>query len=81
MEVAGLVLGTLGIAGLFKSCVENFDIVVRAKDFSEEFDLLCTQVGRLVLILDAWGTEDQLMRLASYPCSRYGCSSGASLSG
>ncbi len=44
MEVAGLVLGGLGIAGLFKACVENFDIVVRAKDFSEEFDLLCTQV-------------------------------------
>ena len=44
MEVAGLALGTLGIAGLFKSCVENFDIVVRTKDFGEEFDLLCTQV-------------------------------------
>lgn len=44
-EAAGLVLGALGIAGLFKSCVDNFDIVVRARDFSEEFDLLCTQVA------------------------------------
>ncbi|KAK1759699.1 hypothetical protein QBC47DRAFT_357538 [Echria macrotheca] len=51
MEVAGLVLGTLGIAGLFKSCIENFDIVVRAKDFSEEFDLLCAKQIRLVI----WG--------------------------
>ncbi len=44
-EAAGLVLGALGIAGLFKSCVDNFDIVVRARDFGEEFDLLCTEVG------------------------------------
>ncbi|KAK0725113.1 prion-inhibition and propagation-domain-containing protein [Lasiosphaeris hirsuta] len=55
MEVAGLVLGTLGIAGLFKSCVENFDIVVRAKDFSEEFDLLCTQLSLQRVRLLIWG--------------------------
>ncbi|KAK8004811.1 ubiquitin-conjugating enzyme E2-16 kDa [Apiospora arundinis] len=50
-EVAGLALGVLGIAGLFTSCIENFDIVVRAKDFGEDFDLLCTQRIRLAL----WG--------------------------
>ena len=44
-EPVGLALGVLGIAGLFASCIENFDIVVRARDFGEEFDLLCTQVG------------------------------------
>ena len=48
MEPAGLVLGALGIAGLFKSCVDNFDIIVRAREFSEEFDLLCTEVRSLV---------------------------------
>jgi hypothetical protein len=30
-EIAGLALGVLGIAGLFTSCIANFDIVVRAK--------------------------------------------------
>lgn len=45
-EIAGLALGALGIAGLFKSCVENFDIVVRARDCSEEFERLCTVVSR-----------------------------------
>ncbi|KAK7971455.1 hypothetical protein PG989_016471 [Apiospora arundinis] len=50
-EAAGLALGVLGIAGLFTSCIENFDIVVRAKDFGEDFDLLCTQRIRLAL----WG--------------------------
>ena len=44
MEAAGLVLGALGIAGLFTTAVENFDIIVRARDFGNEFDLLCTQV-------------------------------------
>jgi hypothetical protein len=43
-EVTGLVLGALGIAGLFKSCIDNFDIVVRARDFGESFDLMCTEV-------------------------------------
>lgn len=52
MEVAGLALGVLGIAGLFTSCIENFDIVVRAKDFGEDFDLLCTQVSWSLSILD-----------------------------
>ncbi|KAK1757885.1 hypothetical protein QBC47DRAFT_459326 [Echria macrotheca] len=42
-EAAGLALGILGIAGLFKSCVENFDIIVSARNFGEEFDLICTQ--------------------------------------
>jgi len=44
MEAAGLALWTLAIVSLFKSCVDNFDIVVKAKDFSEEFDLLCAKV-------------------------------------
>jgi hypothetical protein len=43
-ELAGLTIGIFGIAGLFSACVENFDIVVRAKSFSDEFDFLCTQV-------------------------------------
>lgn len=45
-EAAGLALGVLGVAGLFKSCIENFDIVVSAQNFSEEFDLLCTEVKK-----------------------------------
>ncbi|RYP65834.1 hypothetical protein DL769_006206 [Monosporascus sp. CRB-8-3] len=54
-EIAGLTLSVLGIAGLFKACVDNFDIVVRAREFSQEFEYLCTELAihrtRLVL----WG--------------------------
>jgi len=73
MEVAGLVLGTLGIAGIFKSCVENFDIFVRAKDFSEEFDLLCTQVREFGYI-----RRTLSHRPSSYLCNKHVCSSGES---
>ncbi|KAK8102152.1 mapkkk cascade protein kinase regulator ste50 [Apiospora sp. TS-2023a] len=55
MEVAGLALGVLGIAGLFTSCIENFDIIVRAKDFGEDFDLLCTQLSLQRIRLALWG--------------------------
>lgn len=44
MEPVGLAIGVLGIAGLFKSCIDNFDIVVKAREFGADFDLLCTQV-------------------------------------
>ncbi|KAF2999115.1 hypothetical protein E8E14_003292 [Neopestalotiopsis sp. 37M] len=54
-EAAGLALGILGIASLFTSCVENFDIVVRAKEFSKDFDLQCTLLSVQRFRLSAWG--------------------------
>lgn len=45
MEAAGLAIGVVGIASLFTTCIEAFDIVVRAREFGREFDLLCTQVS------------------------------------
>ena len=54
-EAAGLVLGALGIAGLFKSCVENFDIVVRARECSEKFESLCTILSLQQIRLVIWG--------------------------
>ncbi|KAH8886438.1 hypothetical protein GQ53DRAFT_658173, partial [Thozetella sp. PMI_491] len=54
-EPVGIVLGVLGISGLFTACIENFDIVVRARNFGEEFDLLCTQLSLQRLRLVLWG--------------------------
>ncbi|OTB09425.1 hypothetical protein M426DRAFT_6697 [Hypoxylon sp. CI-4A] len=54
-EIAGLALGVLGIAGLFTSCIENFDIVIRAREFSEEFELLCTQLALQQIRFKIWG--------------------------
>ena len=43
-DPVGVALGAVGLIGLFTSCIQGFDIIVQAKEFSEEFDLLCTQV-------------------------------------
>ncbi|KAK7906545.1 ubiquitin-conjugating enzyme E2-16 kDa [Apiospora marii] len=69
-EVAGLALGVLGIAGLFTSCIENFDIIVRAKNFGEEFDLLCTQLSLLTIRLALWGETLGLMPPSSIRARR-----------
>jgi hypothetical protein len=45
-EAAGLVLGVLGVAGLFSTCIECFDIVVAGKNFSEDYEQLCALVGQ-----------------------------------
>jgi len=43
-EITSLVLGALGISGLFTACINNFDIVVKAWHFGRDFDLLCIKV-------------------------------------
>lgn len=45
MEVAGLALGVAGVAGLFSTCIESFDIVVAGKNFSEDYEQLCALVS------------------------------------
>ena len=42
--VAGIALSAVSIAALFTTCIECFDIVVAAKDFGQDYELLCTQV-------------------------------------
>ncbi|KAI0888403.1 prion-inhibition and propagation-domain-containing protein [Annulohypoxylon maeteangense] len=67
MEVAGLAVGVLGIAGLFTSCIENFNIVVRAREFSEEFEQLCTLLALHQIRLVIWG---ETLGLAPPPGAR-----------
>ncbi|KAM7192420.1 Prion-inhibition and propagation domain containing protein [Naviculisporaceae sp. PSN 640] len=55
LEAAGLAIGVVGIASLFTSCIEAFDIVVRAREFGRDFDLLCTQLSLQRVRLLLWG--------------------------
>ncbi|RYP50107.1 hypothetical protein DL768_004311 [Monosporascus sp. mg162] len=52
----------LGIVSVFNACIYNFDIVVRAQKFSQEFEYLCTRLAihraRLVL----WGETFGIVR-------------------
>jgi hypothetical protein len=43
-EAAGLALGVLGVAALFSTCIEAFDIVVSAKECSKEYEELSSLV-------------------------------------
>ncbi|KAI1453328.1 prion-inhibition and propagation-domain-containing protein [Annulohypoxylon moriforme] len=67
MEAAGLAVGVLGIAGLFTACIENFNIVVRAREFSEEFEQLCTLLALQQIRLVIWG---ETLGLAPPPGAR-----------
>lgn len=44
-EIAGLALGAAGITALFGTCIKCFDIVVDAREFSEDYEQLCTLVS------------------------------------
>lgn len=67
-EAAGLVMGALGLATIFTTCVESFDIVVRARDFCGEFDLLCTQVRREC----PWAHLSRFLNASSFRSSKFG---------
>ncbi|RYP06829.1 hypothetical protein DL764_002941 [Monosporascus ibericus] len=58
-EIVRLTLSVLGIPGLFKACIDNFDIVVRLREFSQEFEYLCAELAihrtRLVLWVETFG--------------------------
>ncbi|KAK0705675.1 hypothetical protein B0H67DRAFT_558231 [Lasiosphaeris hirsuta] len=54
-EVAGLAFGAIGIVSLFSACVECFDVFVRARGFSDDFDLLCMQLSLQQIRLVCWG--------------------------
>ncbi|KAK0715930.1 prion-inhibition and propagation-domain-containing protein [Lasiosphaeris hirsuta] len=55
MEVVGLVVGTLGLAGLVKACIDNFELVARARGFREDFDILYDQLALQQTRLRIWG--------------------------
>lgn len=75
MEAAGLVIGVVGLAGLFSVCIESLDIVVNIQHFSEDFDLLCAQV-RPPFSLYPFEEKLSLKYGHSWPCNEYAFFSG-----
>jgi hypothetical protein len=43
--VAGLALSAVSVAALFTTVMQCFDIVVAGKNFSEDYERLCTLVS------------------------------------
>jgi hypothetical protein len=50
--IAGLALGAISVAALFTTCIECFDIIVAGKNFSEDYEQLCTLVSPLNVIAE-----------------------------
>jgi hypothetical protein len=46
-EAAGLALGVIGVTALFSTCVESFDIIVSARECSQEYEEQSALVGFL----------------------------------
>jgi len=53
--IAGLTLSAVSVAALFTTCVECFNIVVSAREFSRDYELLCTELSLQKLRLLLWG--------------------------
>jgi hypothetical protein len=54
-EVAGLVLGTVALASLYRTCVELFESFELGRNYTYDYQLACTKVSLLRARLRSWG--------------------------
>ena len=55
MEATGLVVGVVGLAGLFSACVDCFELIQRGRYLGKEYLLLETRYSNQRLRLITWG--------------------------
>jgi HET-S-like prion-inhibition and propagation protein len=65
-EAAGLALGVAGLAGLFTSCVDCYQLVRRGAALDKDYRILETKFGNQELRLSAWGRACGLLGDADY---------------
>ncbi len=53
--IAGLALSAVSIAALFTTCIDCYNTVVAARDFSKDYELLCTELSLQKLRFFLWG--------------------------
>ncbi|RAL64609.1 hypothetical protein DID88_001642 [Monilinia fructigena] len=53
--LAGLTLSAISVAALFTTCIECFDIFIAGKNFSEDFEQLCTLFSLERVRFGLWG--------------------------
>ncbi|KAH9223333.1 prion-inhibition and propagation, helo domain-containing protein, partial [Leptodontidium sp. 2 PMI_412] len=51
----GLVLGVIGVSGLYSACIEGFDIVVSGRHFSDDYEQLCALFSLQRARFGLWG--------------------------
>jgi small GTP-binding protein len=53
--IAGLALSAVSVAALFTTCIECYSLVVAAREFGEDYELLCTELSLQKLRFFLWG--------------------------
>lgn len=64
-EVAGLVTGFVGLAGLFSTCVDCFKLIQVYRSRQDDFDTLQTMLDNQQFPLLAWGRACGFMDTAT----------------
>jgi hypothetical protein len=53
--IAGLALSAVSVAALFTTCIDCYSLVVAAREFGEDYELLCTELSLQKLRFFLWG--------------------------
>ena len=70
MEVTGLVVGFVGLASMFNTCVDCFKLVQVFRARRKDFDVLQTMLDNQLFFLMSWGRACGFMDLDK-PDERY----------
>ncbi|KAM0323537.1 hypothetical protein ACHAQA_008818 [Verticillium albo-atrum] len=62
MEVAGLVIGAVGIVGAFKDAIDLFALFTASRDFGQDYVILLTKLDIEKFILLQWAEQVGLLR-------------------
>ncbi|MCJ1276024.1 hypothetical protein MMC21_003829 [Puttea exsequens] len=53
--IAGVALSAVSVAALFTTCIDCFDIVIKARDFGSDYQVLCADLALQRLHFCLWG--------------------------
>jgi hypothetical protein len=53
--IAGLALSAVSVAALFTTCIDCYSLVVAAREFGKDYELLCTELSLQKLRFFLWG--------------------------
>ena len=61
MEAAGLAIGAIGLTALFTTCIDTFNIVITAREFGRDYEVICADLALQRLRFCLWGETLGLM--------------------
>ena len=68
MEATGLAIGAIGLTALFTTCIDTFNIVITAREFGRDYDIICADLALQRLRFCLWGeTLGLVSRVAAAP--------------